>query len=293
MSLPIVSIGICVKNAEATIKEAIESVLKQDYPHKFLELIIVDGYSKDNTVSIIEKILSNSDLNYKIFYENEGLGNARQIVLENSSGKYILWVDGDIILSHNYLRKHVNFMEKNPNVGVAAGKFSFIKETETISKLENIDWVVGDYRKRQAFTADPIRICCAGSIFRVNSLKQAGGFDKRIKGACEDIDLAYRIQEAGWRIHFGVNAELQHVGKKKLKSLWKENFWYGYGGHYVIHKHSAKIHSSLIEAFQRVSLAYKLTRCKIIFLLPILYLFKKIAWLYGFTKAHIDSYGHI
>ena len=49
---PKVTVGMCVKNCAATIKEAIESVLNQDFPHELMELIIVDGNSEDETLSI-------------------------------------------------------------------------------------------------------------------------------------------------------------------------------------------------------------------------------------------------
>jgi hypothetical protein len=38
--------------------------------------------------------------------------------------------------------------------------------------------------------------------------------------------------------------------------------------------------------------AYELTHKKMIFLLPLHYLFKRMAWLLGFIEAHVDGYGH-
>jgi glycosyltransferase involved in cell wall biosynthesis len=39
---PKVSIGVCVRNSVATLREAIESIICQDYPHEFMEVIFVD-----------------------------------------------------------------------------------------------------------------------------------------------------------------------------------------------------------------------------------------------------------
>lgn len=291
---PHVTVAVCVKNAETSIKKAIESILNQDYPAEFMDLIVVDGHSKDKTIPIIKKAVSKGNIKTKIFYENKGLGHARQIAVENASGDYTVWVDGDIVLSRNYVRKHVEFMEQNPAIGIAAGRFSIRTKANLIGTLESIDWVIGDHQKRQTLTSDPRRICCAGSIYRAKAIKQIGGFDGQIEGAGEDIDLGYRINKAGWSLYFGINASLQHIGKETWKSIWDENFWYGYGSHYIFHKHKVSVPtSSLEEALQRTLAAYRLTRRKSVFLLPILYLFKKAAWLHGFTKAHMDSYGHI
>ncbi|MFX1539096.1 MAG: glycosyltransferase [Promethearchaeota archaeon] len=292
-SNPEITVAFCVKNAEATVKEAIKSVLRQNYPHKLIDLIIVDGHSKDKTVAIIRATLSKSDVRYRIFYENEGLGYARQMAVDKARGQFIVWVDADLVLSHNYIQKLVELMKRNPSLGIAAGKFGMVRQGNLVAALENIDWVVGDYQKRKTLTPDPQRNCCAGAVFRISAIKQAGGFDSHIKGAGEDMDVGYRISKAGWSMYFGENALLLHKTRNTWKSIWDENFWYGYGGHYIMHKHKVTGSAlSFAEVFQRPFVAYKLTGRKKSFLLPILFFFKKIAWLSGFLKAHRDKYGH-
>jgi len=288
---PVVTIALCVKNAGSTIKEAMSSVINQDYPHEMMELIIVDGCSKDNTMQILRGALSASDLSSRVFYEGKGLGYARQLAVENAGGSYIVWVDGDIVLGKDYVRKLVDFMEQNPKVGMTSGRFCLSHTAGVVATLENIDWVVGDYQKRQGSARDPSRICCAGSVFRVEALRQAGGFDEQIKGAGEDMDVGYRMTKCGWLLRFGIDARLQHRSKETWKSVWDENFWYGYGGHYVLHKHEANLPVlSLVEAIRRFLIAYPITRRKIVFLLPFAYLFGRTAWFSGFVKAHIQGY---
>jgi len=46
---PIATIGVCVRNCEATIKEVINSIINQDFPHELMEVIIVDDGSEDRT----------------------------------------------------------------------------------------------------------------------------------------------------------------------------------------------------------------------------------------------------
>ena len=60
-----VTIITCCYNRAHTIQGAIESVLAQDYPD--IEYIIVDGASKDNTVSIAES--------YQDVFKNKGFEN--------------------------------------------------------------------------------------------------------------------------------------------------------------------------------------------------------------------------
>jgi len=117
---PKVTIGVCVKNVERTIYNTLNSILSQDFSHNLIEIIIVDGKSIDETLKIIKRILKRCDIKSRIFIENKGLGFARQLVVENASGKYIVWVDGDMIIPNDFVRKQVEFMEKNPKVGLCA-----------------------------------------------------------------------------------------------------------------------------------------------------------------------------
>jgi glycosyltransferase involved in cell wall biosynthesis len=288
-----VSIALCVKNAELTVKDAIGSILSQDYPHELVELVVVDGYSSDRTMLTIKQALLNADIKYEFFYEAGGLGQARQLAVKNARGDYIVWVDSDIVLSSSYVRKQVEFMESNPDVAIAAGRFNTQKKSSLLGMLQDIDWVVGDYQKRQVSVADPKRICCAGSIYRVRAIKQIGGFDERIIGAAEDIDLGFKVRNSGWSFYFGTNALMWHKGRETWKAIWNESFWYGYGGHYILHKHNGNIPiSSFREVVQKVVFAYRMTRRRIVLFLPILLIYKKTAWLLGFFKAHLDNYGH-
>ena len=44
---PLVTIGMCVKNGEEYIKEAIKSVSDQDLPHELMEIVLVDERARD------------------------------------------------------------------------------------------------------------------------------------------------------------------------------------------------------------------------------------------------------
>jgi glycosyltransferase involved in cell wall biosynthesis len=129
----IVTIGFCVKNAEATVRQAIESILDQDFPREHMELIVVNGCSRDATLAIIKGKLKGSGLKTRIFRENMGLGYARQLVINNAKGKFIIWVDADMILPKNFVKKQVSFMERNPKVGIAKGKYAIYEKDSLVA----------------------------------------------------------------------------------------------------------------------------------------------------------------
>lgn len=288
-----VTIGLCVKNSEATIKEAIDSIIHQDFPSELMEIIIVDGYSEDKTLSIINKALSNTGIKTVIFYEKKGLGVARQIVVNNASGEYIIWVDGDMMLTRDHVRKQVEFMDRNPNVGIAGGKFKRYLGENLVATLDSIEWEVVDHIYGRKATTRPVLHRAGGCIYRVKAIRQVRGFDESITGALEDLDAEYRIGEIGWLTYFTTDAVFHDRRKETLKTLWSENFWYGYGSHYFLHKYTKRVSAfSFFEGLHRSFVAYKLTHRKLVFLLLFQSFFKNIAWFFGFTKAHIDGYGH-
>ena len=270
------------------IAEAIDSVVRQDFQHELMELIIVDGCSYDKTIPIIRERLSRTDISYKIFSENAGLGYARQIVVDNASGTYIVWVDGDIILSQNYISQQVDFMEHHPLSGIAQGTHGLLNDDNQVAILENIGYVVNSIIHHGKETLGLIGT--QGSIYRAEAMKTTR-FDSDIKGAGEDEDVAYQIKKIGWKLYI-TDAVFYHRQKRTWKALWNEHFWYGYGLHFIQHKYRDLFSEKPTRWVILSSLAYKLTHRKVVFLLPLNFIFKKTALVFGFTMAHIDGYGH-
>lgn len=286
-----VTVGLCVKNSEATIEETVNSIVNEDFPQELMEIIVVDGCSQDKTLSMIKEGLSKTSVKSRFFSENSGLGFARQIVVDNAIGKYILWVDGDIILSEDYLRQHVDFMEQHPSVGIAVGSFGVLPGDNWVATLENVSYVVDSAKNRGKTTSKLLGT--EASMFRVEAVRQVGGFDPNIKGSQEDIDVSYRIRAAGWQPHI-TNAVFYERQRKTWKALWRQHSWYGYGLHFMQHKNKGRnlLRDKSIDRIPFSFLAYRLTHRKVVFLLPLNFVFKKTALLYGFALAHMDGYGH-
>ncbi len=290
-----VTVGICVRNSEATVKEAIESVLEQNFPHKSMELVIVDGYSQDNTLRIVKDCLKKTDIRSKIFYENEGLGQARQIVVDNADGDHIVWVDGDMVLSKDFIRKQTQFMEQNPRVGIAKGKYGDYKKSDCknlVATLENVEFILDTTSEGETGSKF---LGTSGCIYRVEAIKQVGGFDPDIQGVGEDMDAENRVREAGWLIYV-TSAVFCETRRETWRSLWNEYFWHGKGGHRLFRKNRRVIGLykmvppvAFAVEFFRVPAAYRLTRRKIVLFLPLHYAFKRIAWFFGFVSGWLHE----
>jgi len=292
---PAVTIGVCVKNSAFTIREAIESIINQDFPHELTEVIFVDDGSEDDTPSIIQEYVSKMDIAAKVFNTSwQGLGAARNLVVKNAEGKYIVWVDGDMVLPKDHVKKQVVFMEKHPEVGIAKAKYGMFAEENLFGFLENVAYVAVDFMHGGKCTSKTLGT--GGSIYRVEAIRQVGGFDARLSGVGEDMDAETRVRKAGWLLHLRSPAVFYEQRRKSLRSIWRESFWHGYGGYHVFRKNK-KIFAlykmvppaAFLAGTWYSTIAYKITRRKMVFLLPIQYTFKRIAWFFGFVNGQIEG----
>ncbi len=284
---PKVTIGVCVRNSASTLREAIESIMAQDYPHELMEVIFVDDGSVDETPYIIREYASRMDIKVRIFHHKwKGLGPSRNVVINNASGDYIIWVDGDIILSKEFVRKQVEFMEQNPSVAVAVGKFMGLPQKGLAATLENMEWMAIDYLSRKSELPKKELYFCGGSIYRTITAKKVGGFDDRIRGAGEDKEIIHRLKKAGWLVSRGADVVFYEKRKNSWKALWNQYFWYGYSSYYIPNKEKGIVDfTSLYVPFLYSKIAYTITRRKIAFLMLFEYYFKAIASFFGFVTA--------
>lgn len=294
---PYATLGLVVKNNEKTIGKTVESLLNIDYPFSNLEVIVVDGRSVDKTKEIITKGFGVCKFKWIMLSDDgKGLGYARELVVENAKGKYIIWVDGDHVLPSDYVKKHIQLMESYPKL---AGAEAFV-ETARRNIVETLEEYFWDHvNRRRAKNSELKSMGSAGAIYRVSAVREAGGYDTEIKGACEDVDLSKRLLKRGWKLAINSRVKYTHLARSSWLSLWRQWFWYGYGGHYINHKYPRSVNifaylppRTILSGFRLASIYYRMTGDPICWLNPIHKTWKCLAWLFGYFKAHLNNYGH-
>jgi glycosyltransferase involved in cell wall biosynthesis len=282
------------------LPNAVESILSQDYPEEQIQVIFVDDGSRDRTPQIISHYKALLNSRAKAFKTHgQGLGHARNIVVDSADGEFILFVDADEILTPNYIQTQVQTLNGNPKVGVTAGVFKTVPHN-FILNLEVAPHIVNqkNYDKPKSFVWKTEKLIgTGGSAFRAEAIRQVKGFDESISGAGEDMDLVLRIKRAGWLIQPN-SAEFYelHGGLSSPKGLWSKYFWYGYGcqkcfqktlGAYSFLRMSplAGLITGVFYSFP----AYRFLGQKQLFLLPLHYGFKHAAWTAGFMKGQLKA----
>lgn len=113
-SYPLVSVVLPSYNHGNYIKEAIDSVLSQDYEN--FELLISDDASTDRSLEVI-KSYSDPRIKTNFFTQNQGATINTQSLLELAQGKYIALINSDDVWLPGKLKRQVEFLEKNINYG--------------------------------------------------------------------------------------------------------------------------------------------------------------------------------
>lgn len=124
------SIIIPIYNVEQYIEQCLVSILNKTY--KDLEIILVNDGSKDNSMKIIKKYLSDKRIKV-INKKNGGLSSARNVGLKIATGEYIAFVDSDDWIRIDKLVELYNIIQ-NEKLDLIIGNGEYYPSKEKIQK---------------------------------------------------------------------------------------------------------------------------------------------------------------
>lgn len=112
MNYPNISIAIATFNSERTLEKTLRSIHKQTYPKRNIEVLVIDGGSKDTTINIAEKYNCKIIPNPKVDFIY-----AKHIGFLKAQGKYLMYLDSDEVLeNHKSLKVKYSLFRKDNNV---------------------------------------------------------------------------------------------------------------------------------------------------------------------------------
>ncbi|MEG5065133.1 FkbM family methyltransferase [Microcoleus sp. B3-A4] len=184
----LVSVIIPCYNHATLLREAVESVVSQTYPN--WECIIVNDGSTDDTSNLgkyLIKLYPQKSLRL-IDKANTGPADSRNVGVQQSSGKFILFLDADDKLHPKFIEECVEILLAKPKVGFVY--------TDVQHFGANCDLVVhGDFDANR-FLRD--NQAPATSLFRREIYEQVGGLKQVMKLGCEDWEFWISAYEKGW-----------------------------------------------------------------------------------------------
>lgn len=204
-----------------------------------IETIVVDNHSIDNSVEYLKPQFPNVE--FIALKENVGFAQANNIAIKQAKGKYTLILNPDTILNADTLVKMKHFMDNNADVWIAGCKvlnpdMSFQKACRrgfptpfvSFSKLFGLQSlfpnsrIFGRYNQTYKSVDETYYIDAIMGAFmfaRTAELQSLGGFDEDFFMYGEDIDLCYRVYQAGGKIaYFHETSIIHYKGESTRRS---------------------------------------------------------------------------
>ena len=222
---PLVSVIIANYNGEKFLTECLNSLLREKSSD--FEVIIVDDASTDKSIALLKnKFGREKRLKLVALTKNVGAAKARNMGVENSSGKYLFFLDNDTKTKRGWLDVIPMFFSTNKKTGIAQAKilkmgtnrfdyagdcigpFGFLIERARSAKDK------GQFDKEENIFA----LKSAAMIARRDVFNELKGFDSDYKIFWEDTDIAWRTWLLGYRVLFAPKITVWHAYGTKEKN---------------------------------------------------------------------------
>ena len=184
-----------MKNAEAYINEALESIKNQNY--KNIEILVIDDNSEDNSKQKVEDYQKqHKEMKIKLLNTTKlhrGPGGARNVGLDNTTGDYILFLDADDKLNKGALDNISRSIALNPESDIFTLGYQLTRLGIDSNKVGNMQLNAGKMQESRFFQ---IGANAAGSIW--NLCARRSTFEKgrklRFKENCKFEDLPTKVE---------------------------------------------------------------------------------------------------
>ena len=214
-------------NNETTIDECLQALLSQNYPLDNLEIILVDGGSKDKTVQLAKKYpvkIYQTTLNCPAAYNY-----AQKIALYPILG----FVDSDAKVETDWLKKLVPHINE-PNVGGVSGSIDTWNTDNPWARSIGYE-LKTRYRRIGKYTK---RIATMNLLFKKSILEELGGWAEDMPSQY-DTEFGYRLASKGYKIVYEPSSVCYHFNRPTLQKFYRQQLQYGKNTLRLYFKHGA------------------------------------------------------
>lgn len=242
MSKVDISIVIPNHNTAKLLEECLQSIKVHKQKKLTTEIIVVDNASTDGSKEMVREKFK--DIILIVNKKNSGFARAVNQGWQKGSGELVVFLNSDTALQNNALEIMANYIQIHSSVGAISGKLTLRNgqiDPDThrgfptpwssltfflgLEKLFPKSRLFAQYHQGWK-NKDQIHEIDAGAgallLVRRSILKKLGGWDEEYFFYGEDIDLCYRIKQAGWKVIFHPGTQVLHY-KGASSGLRKES----------------------------------------------------------------------
>jgi GT2 family glycosyltransferase len=212
---PLVSVIIPNWNGAHHLPVCLDSLYRQSYVR--FEVILVDNGSTDGSLALLERDYARVQV--ISLSENHGFAPACNIGMRAARGEIVVLLNNDTEVDPGWLEALVSTFERHPEAGSVASKMLLFDRRDhihTAGDYYRLDGIPGNRgvweRDEGQFDEEvPAFSACGGSAaYRRAMLDDVGLFDEAFYFSCEDVDLGWRAQLAGWPCIYTPQAIVYH-----------------------------------------------------------------------------------
>ncbi len=214
-SSPSVSVIIPNWNGAHHLPTCLEALRRQTF--RDFEVIVVDNASTDESRELLARDFP--EVRIIALPENRGFAGACNAGIRAARGEIVVLLNNDTEADPGWLAAVVDAFERHPEVGIVASKMLLFDRRDvfhTAGDFYRVDGVpgnrgvweqdVGQYDQEEyVFSA-----CGGSAAYRRAMLDEIGLLDEDFFYSCEDVDLAWRAQLAGWHVLYVPQAVVYH-----------------------------------------------------------------------------------
>ncbi len=212
-----VTVAIPCYNGARYLEQTIKSVLTQQRPAE--EILVIDDGSTDESAAIAARhpvrLVSHST--------NRGLSAVRNTAISESVGDILAFIDVDAVAHPIWLETlHTSYTDGGVSGAGGPGIESNIQSKADRWRQLHATQGHGDRPLHHAPYLFGLNMS-----FRVDALRKVGGFDANLRTNAEDMDIGYRLNDAGCRLVYRPDAIVYHQRQDDLHSLRRTMYnWY-------------------------------------------------------------------
>jgi GT2 family glycosyltransferase len=214
---PRVSVVVCSYNGSRTLGQCLRSLETLDYPD--YEVIVVDDGSTDHT----RAVLAEHPTVRAIHQANRGLSAARNVGLQEATGSIVAYTDADCYADPQWLTHLVYQLAHTSAAGV--GGPNLAPEDGRLAACV----AAAPGQPMHVLESDQVaeHIPGCNMAFRREALLAVNGFDPVYRKAGDDVDLCWRLQQAGYWITFAPGAFVWHHRRQTPRAYLRQQAGYG------------------------------------------------------------------